>query len=141
MISTTSEPMNDYYTFVPSEDHPEPPPHPSSGIPAEVLSALGKVLDHRPEHWHGLATAATALSPSRWATVRRALSNSGKQRRSRRARKLARRAAHGIQLSDNLTIYVHDPAGQDCEVSSADLLVKPVNSSVDHVRDAARWKG
>jgi hypothetical protein len=122
MISTTSEQMNDFYTFVPSFDHPEPPPRPSSGIPAEVLSALGKVLDDRPEHWHGLATAAAALPPARWATVQRAVSNSNSQRRSPRARKLTRRVVHGIHLSDNLTVYLHDTAEQNREMSSTDLL-------------------
>ncbi|MEV8441907.1 hypothetical protein AB0425_31395 [Actinosynnema sp. NPDC051121] len=129
MISTTSDSMNDYYTFVSSEDHSEQPPRPSSGIPAEVLNALGKVLDNRPEHWHGLATAAAALPPARWATVQRALSNSNSQRPSRRARKRVRRALHGIQMSDNLTVYVQNATEHNREVSSADLLVEPENPS------------
>jgi hypothetical protein len=128
-LDTTSQAMNHYYTFVPTDIRPEPPPRPASGIPPEVLSALDEVLDQRPEDWHGLATEALAVPAARWDTVRRTFKYGAETRLSRRARKRARRATSGIRLSDNLSVCVRNDGEPNVESSSTSLVIKPLEPS------------
>jgi hypothetical protein len=129
LLDTTSQAMNHYYTFVPTDIRPEPPPRPASGIPPEVLSALDEVLDQRPEDWHGLATEALAVPAARWDTVRRTFKYGAETRLSRRARKRARRATSGIRLSDNLSVCVRNDGEPNVESSSTSLVIKPLEPS------------
>lgn len=114
-LDTSSEPVNSYYTHSATPDCPAA--RPSSEVLPEVLDALDLVQQNRPEDWHDLAIAAMAVEPGDWRPVAKALQLARSGASTRRDRKRARRAADGIALSPQLTVYVRG-SGNETSASS-----------------------
>jgi hypothetical protein len=123
LLDRTSEAMNEYYAKAPDSV----PLRPATHVPAEVLHALDQVLDHRPDHWHGLTMATLAVPPKQWRRIQKVIAHGASKPAAkgtpRRTRKLARHAATGLRLSPSLTVYLQGPGAAPVDMHDPTGLV------------------
>jgi hypothetical protein len=129
LLSTSSQSVNDYYTYVSDTGLGVRPPRPTTHVPVDILNSLDGILENHPERWYRLATAVMQLSSKHWLPVEKILQEISAERTakpsSRRRRKRTRSAASGMRLSPNLTIYFEGLSSAEvAEHDSAALLVR-----------------
>ncbi|AMT70344.1 hypothetical protein [Mycobacteroides immunogenum] len=135
LIDKTSDLINDYFTIPPDYIADEDVPRPQSGVPLEILGALGRLLNRNDPEWVKRTEQGFSIHPSEWRIFNRrlALAVNPAMVTGRTARKHLAQAQRGFIVAGMLPVKINVDA--PVEGSEGFLIVEPAptdsNSDTD----------